>query len=336
METLWLALLGFLFAGYFVLGGYDYGVGMLLPVLGRDERERRRLLNALGPFFLGNEVWLIAAAGVLFGAFPHLESRLVSGLYPFVVAVLIGLVVGNAAVQLRSRQGTPLGRMVWDGLVVAGGLLPAVALGAAVGAWVRGIPVDAGGNISLGLSYLLNPVVVVWAVTVATLFAAHGATFLALRLPADHAERAGALARRLTVVAGGAVVLAVAVSVGSPQVRSVGNPWLALPVAAAVVALLAAGRSRLAAGRPGWAFACTSVTAASPLLLGAATLYPYVLVSSMGASANLTVGEAAADGATLAMLGWFAIPLFPIIVMYQFWSWWAFRGRLDQHSPTYF
>ncbi|MQA83715.1 MAG: cytochrome d ubiquinol oxidase subunit II [Streptosporangiales bacterium] len=336
METLWLALLGTFFAGYFVLGGYDYGVGMLLPVVGRDDRERRQVLNALGPFFLGNEVWLIAAAGVLFGAFPLLEGRLLSGLYPFVVTILVGLVVGNAAVQLRSRHSGAAGRRFWDGLVVAGGLVPALAWGAAVGAWLRGVPVDAGGHVVFGLTDLVNPVVAAWAAAVAALFTAHGAAFLALRLPGEFAERAREHARRLTVLAGAAVVLAMAVSVASPRVRSVADPLLAAPLAVVVVALLAAARNRLAARRPGWAFAGTSVAAAGPLLLVAAALHPYLLVSSVGESANLTAGQAAADPATLALLGAFAIPLVPVIAAYQFWSWWAFRGRLDGRSLTYF
>lgn len=195
LEIAWYALLGLLLAGYFVLGGFDYGVQMLQPALGEGERGRRSMLGALGPFFLGNEVWLVAFAGVLFGAFPFLEGTLLSGLYPLITAIVLGIVIGNAAVQLRSRPVSAWARRIWDALVVIGGVVPAVAWGLVIGVLLGGVSLGAGGSFALVGSDLLTPFVLLCAGTTGVLFAAHGATFLALRARGRLAERAAEIGR---------------------------------------------------------------------------------------------------------------------------------------------
>lgn len=216
LEIVWLALLGLLLAGYFVLGGYDYGVQLLHPFLGRDENERRSTLAALGPFFLGNEVWLVGFAAVLFGAFPVLEGTLLSGMYPLVAAIVLGVVVGNAAVQLRSRYPGAAARRIWDVLIAAGGAVPAVSWGLLLGAVLRGVPLAADGSFRLTLPLLLDPFVLLCGATTATLFAAHGAAFLSLRTVGDLAAHAARAARSLLAVA--AVLVAGSAVAGSAEI----------------------------------------------------------------------------------------------------------------------
>lgn len=332
LETAWLALLGFLLCGYFALGGYDYGVQMLQPIIGRDVPGRRAMLGALGPFFLGNEVWLVAFAGVLFGAFPFLEGALLSGMQPLVVVILVGIVVGNAAVQLRSRAGSR-GVHVWDGLVVFGGLVPAASWGLFVGVLLTGVPRGADGVFALGASTLLDPFVLLCGVSGIALFAAHGAAFLSVRTHGDLGERAADLARPLLPAS--IAVVAVTFAVGAVRLRPT-NPVPAIVLGAAVVVALALARWALARDRHGRAFTATCFATALPVLLLGAAHYPYVLASTEGQRFSMTAAQGAADSATLAVLGGFGVVLVPVIIAYQSWSWWTFRGRVHRQTATYF
>lgn len=340
LETLWLALLGLLLAGYFVLGGYDYGVQMLHPFLGdRDGQKTERTsrntaLDAMAPFFLGNEVWLVAFAGVLFGAFPHLEGHLLPGLYPLIVAILVGLVLGNAAIQLRGRAHSARARRYWDGLVVFGGALPALCWGLVVGLLLHGVPGRADGTFHIGFGDVLTPFVLACGVTTVLLFAAHGAAFVALRSApelAAEARRRGAALLRATGAAGSLAVLLTLFGTGASMTNRVTSAVLAVLFAAA----LAGAWWFLSHGHHIRAFAATCCATALPVLLVGAGQYPYVLISTTP-SAGLTIQEAAADGATLKILAAFGVVLIPVILAYQTWSWWAFRGRTGRRHPRYF
>jgi cytochrome d ubiquinol oxidase subunit II len=329
MEIAWLLVLGFLVAGYFALAGYDYGVQLLLPAIGRDECTRRTALAALGPFFFGNEVWLVGAAGVLFGAFPHLEGTLISGLYPLVVAVLCGLVLGKAAVQLRGRVTGHRARRWFDVLTVAGGAVAAVGWGLVVGTLLHGVPLGPDGSFRLGAAELLDPFVLLCGVTSGALAAGHGAVFLAVRTRGGLAARAAALARPLLAAA---VLAAAATGVaGGAALRWNGT---AAAVAVVLVLCIAAARWLIAADRARWAFALTSLALALAVPLLAAASHPYLVVSTVDPRLGMTVAHGAADGATLALLAGFGVVVLPVVLGYQAWSWWAFRGRVE--SPGWF
>ncbi|MGY0056405.1 cytochrome d ubiquinol oxidase subunit II [Streptomyces sp. LZ34] len=343
LETLWLALLGLLLAGYFVLGGYDYGVQMLHPFLGgsrggQDGQEAERsgrngALDAIAPFFLGNEVWLVAFTGVLFGAFPHLEGSLLPGLYPLIVAILVGLVLGNAAIQLRGRAHSARGRRCWDALIVFGGALPALCWGLVLGLLLHGVPRRADGTFHIGPGDVLTPFVLTCGVTTALLFAAHGAAFLALRSGpelASRARRRGATLLRDAGAVGSLALLLTLFGAGATMTNRVTSAVLAVLFAAA----LAGAWWYLSRGHHGRAFVATCCATALPVLLVGAGHYPYVLVSSAGA--GLTVHKAVTDGATLKILTAFGVVLIPVILAYQTWSWWAFRGRTGRRHPSYF
>ncbi|MEU6676200.1 cytochrome d ubiquinol oxidase subunit II [Streptomyces sp. NPDC046925] len=348
LETAWLALLGLLLAGYFVLGGYDYGVQMLHPFLGGRDGEsdrdgdgdgdgdgtnRNAALDAIAPFFLGNEVWLVAFAGVLFGAFPHLEGTLLSGLYPLIVAILVGLVLGNAAIQLRRRASTARGRRRWDVLIVCGGALPAVCWGLVVGLLLHGVPRRAGGSFHIGPGDVFSPFTLACGVTTALLFAAHGTAFVALRSGPELASRSrhlGALLLRGAAAVGALALLLTLFGAGA----SMTNRATSAVIAALFAAALAGAWWFMTHGHSVPAFAATCCATALPVLLVGAGHYPYLLISSAGT--GLTVDHAVTDGATLQILSAFGVLVVPVVLAYQSWSWWAFRGRTGQRHPSYF
>ncbi|GAA4447245.1 hypothetical protein GCM10023148_53590 [Actinokineospora soli] len=224
MVTLWFVLLGALFAGYFALAGADYGTALLLRTA--PPGRRREVLAATGPFFLGNEVWLVAAVGVMFGAFPRLEGELLSALYPVLVLVLAALVAFTAAVQLRSRLGDG-GKAGWDALIFGGAAVVALGWGVFLGALLAGLPLDAAGHRT---GSIFSPVVVLSAPAFTALVAAHGAVFLRWRSTVDVRR----LVVPLTRLAAGLVALVVVAAV--VLVDGV-EPLVALPGAAAVIGL---------------------------------------------------------------------------------------------------
>ncbi|MGN9807904.1 cytochrome d ubiquinol oxidase subunit II [Micromonospora sp. BQ11] len=334
MELAWYALLGAFFAGYLVLGGYDYGVGLLLARR-TAPADRRATLNAVGPFFLGNEVWLVAAVGILFGAFPTLEGELLSGLYPAVVGALTGVILVTVGVQLRSRPAGAGARSAWDRVVAVGGLLAALGWGAVLAGLLQGVPLHADGHVT-GVTHLFTPFAASVGLALVALVAAHGATFLTLRLPVADAAPAGRLARRLIPVALAAVGAATVLGLLSEGVRAAAQrPAVGVLLLALLVAALLGARVALARRRPGLAFAATSAALALPVVLVGATLWPYALVSTVDPAASLTVADAAASEPTLRLLGWLTVPLVPALLGFQAMCWWVFRGRTDGRAPVY-
>ncbi|MFI1917916.1 cytochrome d ubiquinol oxidase subunit II [Nocardia sp. NPDC020380] len=327
---MWLALLGFLLSGYFVLGGYDYGTQLLYPFVTRSERERRTVRGALGPFFFGNEVWLVAFAGVLFGAFPFLEGELLSGLYPLLVTVLLGLVVGKAAVQLRGRMTGAAARRLWDALIVIGGVVPAAGWGMVAGVLLHGVPVRSDGTYALDWSSVVNPFVLLAGLSGVLLLGAHGAAFLSIRVGGLATQRIQRAVRPLLCAA----VVAVAVTVASARDTAITEPWVALALASVLITALLAGLVAATRGRYALAFAATSIAAALPVPLIGAGLHPYLLVSAV--RQGITVTHAAADSATLTVLLPLAAVIVPIILAYQVWSWRLFRGRVEDRTLGYF
>ncbi|GAA2095634.1 cytochrome d ubiquinol oxidase subunit II [Streptomyces albiaxialis] len=339
LESVWLALLGLLLGGYFVLGGYDYGVQMLAlrpggEKAGHEKAGQRDTVSAMAPFFLGNEVWLVAFVGVLFGAFPHLEGHLLSGLYPVFAALVLGLVLGGAAVQLRGRARGAGAHRVWSALLVLGGALPALCWGLVLGLLTRGVPRRADGSFHIGPDEVLHPYVLACGLAAVLLFAAHGATFLALRGGPELADGARRTARTLLRATLAAAVLPALLTLAGAG-AALRHPGTASVLLALLLAALAATRWLLAGrGTPGRAFAVSCCAALLPVPLLGAGQYPYVLAARGGG--GITVGEAAADEVTLRTLLAFGVVLVPVILAYQAWNWWVFRGRTGLRHPRYF
>jgi cytochrome bd ubiquinol oxidase subunit II len=322
LATFWFALIAVLWIGYFVLEGFDFGVGILLPVLGRDNADRRLMINTIGPVWDGNEVWLLTAGGATFAAFPLWYASLFSGFYLALLLILVALIVRGVCFEFRGKVDSPRWRARWDAAIFAGSALPAVLWGVAFANIVRGVPLNASHVYTGNLLTLLNWYGLLGGLVTLTLFALHGAIFLALKTEGPLRLRARALAVRIAVVT---VPLAAAFLIVS-QV-SHGKAWTDVTAAVAAVALLAAVGAA-ARGREGWAFLGTAVTLAFAVVTLFGDLYPYVLPSTTAAAYGLTVTNASSSHYTLTVMTWVAVIFTPVVLAYQGWTYWVFRQRL--------
>ncbi|MEU4717763.1 cytochrome d ubiquinol oxidase subunit II [Micromonospora purpureochromogenes] len=322
LTTVWFLLVAVLFTGYFILEGFDFGVGMLLPVLGRDDRERRVLINTIGPVWDGNEVWLITAGGAMFAAFPEWYATLFSGFYLPLLLILLALIARGVAFEYRHKRPEASWKRRWDTAIFVGSVVPAVLWGVAFANILRGVPLDADHEYVGGLVDLLHPYALLGGVTTAALFLTHGAVFLALKTTGEIRQRAGALAVRLGV---GTAVAAVAFLTWTLTIRSsTAAVVFAVGAALALLGGLAAARVR----REGWAFTGTAVAIGLAVATLFAALFPNVLPSTLDAAGTLTATNAASTPYTLKIMTWVAVVFTPIVLAYQGWTYWVFRKRI--------
>lgn len=325
LTTVWFVLIAVLWIGYFVLEGFDFGVGILLPVLSKSEKERRLMINTIGPVWDGNEVWLLVAGGATFAAFPEWYATLFSGFYVALFVILVALIIRGVAFEYRGKRPDSAWKAWWDKAIFVGSLLPALLWGVAFGNIVRGVPIaEVDGNLEFVGSFfdLLNPYALLGGLVTLTLFTAHGAIFIALKTDGDIRGRARALAERVGLVA---AVLAVAFLVWTYLI----NPDTAFAVLAALAALCLVGA--LAAnrvGREGYAFLGTALTLALAVAALFVNLYPNVMPSSIDEAFNLTIDNASSTELTLTIMTWVAVVFTPIVLLYQGWTYWVFRRRL--------
>jgi cytochrome bd ubiquinol oxidase subunit II len=328
LTDVWFALIAVLWCGYFVLEGFDFGVGMLLPVLGRTDTERRVLVNTIGPVWDGNEVWLLVAGGATFAAFPEWYATLFSGFYLPLLLILLALIIRGVAFEYRGKVDDPHWRRRWDACIVVGSLVPALLWGVAFGNILRGVKIDADGEYVGGFFDLLNPYSLLGGLTTLTLFALHGAVFLALRTTGDLRRRAARLAGRIVLAT---VPVAAAFLLWTQLRDGTVTSWLLAAVAA--VALLAAVPA-IRAGREGRAFAMTAVTILVATVTLFVTLYPNVMPSTLDPAYSLTVDNASSTRYTLKVMTWVAVVFTPIVLVYQGWTYWVFRRRIGvEHIP---
>ncbi|MFG2561807.1 cytochrome d ubiquinol oxidase subunit II [Streptomyces sp. NPDC048496] len=334
-HTLWYALLGLLLAGYLALDGITLGTGIVGRWLARDDAERHTVAAATGPFFLGNEVWLVAAAGITLGGFPGLESSVLSGMYPLVVAGVAAVLVREAAMQFRRRVPGARWRGFWDAVFLLTCVLIALTWGTLGGALLGALPLQ-GGHLALDPGLLLRPLPVLSALTAVAVFTLHATVFLAVRTEGGLAARATRTAGRLALVAAGLAVLTAVAAVADGTARA----GLLRPVPAAVLLLAAVAAlllaPRLAARGRASAPLVSGLAALAPVPLLGAAHYPQALVSGAGPHENLSVAEAAAAPSTLAVVGPVVLLVLPVLLAFQAMQWWAFRAKADDRSPAYF
>ncbi|RCV54032.1 cytochrome d ubiquinol oxidase subunit II [Marinitenerispora sediminis] len=333
LPVIWFVAIAILWTGYFVLEGFDFGVGALLPVVGRDNTDRRVMINSIGPVWDGNEVWLITAVGAMFAAFPAWYASMLSGLYLPLLLILLALIVRGVAFEYRGKVDTDRWRAAWDRAIVAGSVLPAVLWGVVFGNLVRGLRVDADQIVVGGLSDLLNPYSLLGGLTTLALFTLHGAVFLTLKTDGPVRRRARTAVLRTALAA----VPLLAVFLAWTQFAH-GRAWTA-PLAALAAIALVAGVLLAARGREGWSFAATAtaIAAATALLFG--SLFPDVLPSTIDPAYNLTVRNAASAEYTLTVISWVTLVALPVVIGYQAWSYWVFRRRVTREhiepAPAY-
>jgi cytochrome d ubiquinol oxidase subunit II len=331
LNTIWFVLVAILFTGFFFLEGFDYGVGILLPFLGKDDSERRRILNTIGPFWDGNEVWLIVAGGAIFAAFPHWYATMFSGLYLALFFVLLALIVRAVGFEFRSKDKNPGWRKVWDWLIFAGSLVPALLWGVALGNLIRGLKIDASMHYVGTFWDLLNPYALVGGLTTVGIFTLHGALFLNLKSTEEIEARSLGAAARLWIPA---AVLVLAFTVGGYFVTDMSARLGLLPG----LIPLAAGLAALAAGwfirgrRTGWAFAMTGLSIILSVTTVFVGLYPRVMPSSLNPDWSLTIYNASSSDYTLRVMSVVALIFVPIVLAYQAWNYYVFRQRIGRET----
>ena len=324
LTDIWFLLIAVLWTGYFVLEGFDFGVGMLLRVLSRDNTDRRVLINTIGPVWDGNEVWLLVAGGATFAAFPLWYASLFSGFYLALLVILVALIIRGVAFEFRGKIDSDRWRRGWDIAIMVGSALPALLWGVAFGNIVRGVPLDADHYFTGNFFTLLNPYALLGGLTTLTVFAFHGAVFVALKTEGEVRARAKALTWPL----GGAAILFGASFLLRTQV-AYGTGWTWVPVLVAAVALIAAVFAART-GREGWAFAGTAVTIVATTVTLFGALYPDVLPASNDAANSLTTTNASSTPYTLEIMTWVAVFFTPVVLAYQAWTYWVFRKRVSR------
>jgi cytochrome d ubiquinol oxidase subunit II len=328
LETLWFVLIGVLWGGYFLLEGFDFGVGMLLPVLPRDERERSLMFEAIGPVWDGNEVWLVVAAGATFAAFPAWYATMFSGLYIALLLILVLLIVRVVSFEWREKRDGPRWRTTWLWVNTIGSFGAPFLWGLALANLIHGVPLNSSRAFSGDFFDLFSAYTVVAGLAVVSVFALHGATYLRLRTVGDFCERAAAMARRLSVPAAilGIAVVAWTVVVAHDRNSRGILPTLVPAALTAIVLILALGlvRSR----RSGWAFTATALGAVGFVATIFTGLYPRVLVSNPTFANSLTISNAASGHYALEVITIVAAIFVPLLLVYQGWTYYVFRRRL--------
>jgi cytochrome d ubiquinol oxidase subunit II len=328
LNTLWFILIAVLYIGFFVLEGFDFGVGMLLPFLGKDDTQRRVIINTIGPHWDANEVWLLTAGGATFAAFPQWYATLFSGFYLPLFLLLIALILRGVAFEFRSKDDNPTWRAAWDWAIFIGSLLPALLLGVAFANLVRGVPIDGQMQYVGGFFNLLNPYALIAGVTTIAVFLFHGAIFLQMKASGEVQARAQALSRRLWLPASALqFLLMIATYIFTGILERLGlNPGI-IPVTG-VAAMLASGYF-VRKDRPGWAFVLTSVSIAFALVTMFLIMFPDVMISSLDPAWSLTIYNASSSDYTLRTMTVVTLIFLPFVLAYQAWSYWIFRQRVS-------
>ncbi|PPG83531.1 MULTISPECIES: cytochrome d ubiquinol oxidase subunit II [unclassified Rathayibacter] len=329
LAVLWFWIVAFFFIGYFVLDGFDFGVGMSLPFLGRDDTDRRVLINTIGPVWDLNETWVIVAGAALFAAFPEWYATLFSGFYLPLLLILLALIARGVSFEYRHQRPEAQWKRRFDAMIVVGSAVPAFLWGVAFANIVQGVPMDADHNFTGTVLDLLNPYALLGGATTLLLFFTHGVVFVALKTEGEIRERA----RRLATRAGLLTVVVAAVFLAWTNLGQGSTASWALSAGAA--ATLVGGWLAITRGREGRAFALLAGTIALAVLALFATLFPAVMPASNVPAYGLTIENASSTPYTLTVMSWTALVFVPLIVGYQAWTYWIFRKRISRaHIPV--
>ncbi|MFD0591674.1 cytochrome d ubiquinol oxidase subunit II [Catellatospora coxensis] len=329
LADLWFIAVAVLWTGFFILEGFDFGVGMLHGVVGRDDAGRRMAVSSIGPLWDGNEVWLVVAGAAMFAAFPGWYATMFSSLYLALVLVLAALIVRGMSFEYRDKDKHPRWRRTWSTLLTVGSVVALFLLGVGLGDLLHGLPIGADQEFAGTFADLLPPYSLFVGLTFVLLCALHGATFLALKTTADVRERATRLTRRLAPV----TALAVLVYITWSHVISGKGFFPNVIEIAAVLAVLAA--AWLAGdGKEGWAFTATTFAMATSVLVIFTNLYPRVMVSTMGAANDLTLANTASGSYALKVMTVVLVVMLPVVILYQAWTYHVFRQRVTAADVT--
>ena len=330
LAYLWFWIVAFLFVGYFVLDGFDFGVGMSLPFLGKDDIARRQIINTIGPVWDLNETWVIVAGAALFASFPEWYATLFSGFYLPLLAILLALIARGVSFEYRHQRDSATWKRSFDRMIVVGSAVPAFLWGVAFANIVQGVPLDADHEYAGTVLTLLNPYGILGGLTTLSLFFLHGVYFVALKTDGQVRADARALAKKA-----GLLTIALAALFLVWTIVNAANA--AAPLLLAVVALSGVAALTLIGSwvanlrdREGTAFtlgAVTIVTAVAALFFA---LFPNVMPSTLAEGSSLTIANASSTEYTLTIMSWAALIFLPLILAYQGWTYWVFRKRVTR------
>jgi len=328
----WFIVIAILWTGFFVLEGFDFGVGMLHSVVGRNDAERRAAINTIGPLWDGNEVWLIVAGAAMFAAFPGWYATMFSGMYLALVLLLAALIVRGVAFEFRGKHDNAQWRRTWDVSLTVGSVLAPLLIGVALADLLHGLPINSSQDFTGSFWDLLQPYALWTGVTLVLICALHGATFLCLKTTGEMQERSALLARRVAPVTAAFVVGFIIWT----HVTASTTFFLNVIELLAILAVIAAA-CLVYARRDGFAFSATTVTIASCIVTIFVDLYPNVMVSSTNAAYNLTVHNTASTPYSLKAMTVVVVIFLPLVLVYQAWTYYVFRKRIsasDFQPPT--
>ncbi|MFL0247138.1 cytochrome d ubiquinol oxidase subunit II [Candidatus Clostridium stratigraminis] len=332
LGNLWFALIGVLFAGFFFLEGFDFGVGILLPFLGKKDEERRIIINTIGPFWDGNEVWLITAGGAIFAAFPNWYATMFSGFYLALLLILVALILRGVAFEFRSKKESKAWRKNWDTVLFVSSSLLALLWGVAMANLIKGVPIDKTMNYVGGFFDLISIYTLVAGITTLLVFIFHGAVFLSLKTTGEMQKKAVKTAGTVGIYAiAAALILAVLSFVQTDLYNS------KLALAASILALVLLAASWYLAKKDKVKLAM--ITNGLSIVLGVGALFiglfPRVMVSSLSPEFSLTIQKAVSSAKTLSLMTKVALIFVPIVLLYQAWTYWVFRKRVSVKDLEY-
>lgn len=336
LAMIWFVLWGVLWAVYFILDGFDLGVGTLLPFLAKNEGDKRAMLNSTGPFWDGNEVWLISAGGVTFAAFPYAYAQMFSGLYTALMLLLFALIVRGVSFEFRSKVESDAWKNLWDKAHAISSFLPALLLGVAFGNIFQGLPLDDTGFSQAGLFGLLNPYGLAGGILFVVIFTMHGALWLCIRTTGELKARAESLATKIWPVQ---VILTVVFLAYTAVATQLFNNYFLYPVLFVILALPVAGlvlmRTYMGTGKYWMAWGSSCLYIAGTALFGVVGIFPAIIPSNPNPANSLTILNSASSELTLSIMLGVALVFVPIVIAYQAWAYKTFATPLTDSDIHY-
>src|SRR5690625_1570857 len=333
LNELWFLLIAFLFIGFFVLEGFDFGVGSVARFLGKDDAEKRVYINTIGPFWDANEVWIITAGGAMFAAFPHWYATLFSGFYIPLVFMLLALIIRGVSFEFRGKVDSDRWRNTWDWALFIGSILPPVLWGVVIGNFMIGMPIDENKEMVGGFLQFLHPFALLSGVTLLLLCLTHGLQFITIRTVDDLQERARNVGKKLAPVTILFVIVFFIFGLIQTDIFTYhGSAWIALPVFGLVFLILASILN--VKKKDGWAFTMTSLTIIALTASVFIGMFPRVMISSISDANSLTVLTASSGAYTLKLMSYFSLALLPFVLGYQGWSYYVFRQRVKKNEDV--
>ena len=336
METIWFVIWGILWGVYFLLDGYDLGAGALLPFIARDEGDRHRIFNSIGPFWDGNEVWLIAAGGVTFAAFPGTYATMFSSLYSALMLILFALILRGGGIGLREETENPSARKIWDGIFFIGSLVAALLFGVAFANIFKGIPIDAEGVLHGNLLTLLNPYGLLGGLLFLTFFLMHGSIWLALKTNGNFHDRAARLSGYFWTAL---LLLSIIFLIATAFYTGLYENYLNQPILSIIPLLTVVGLilSGVYIKKGAWtkAWTMSSLYIFSATLFGVTGMYPNLLPSSLDPAFSRTIYNSASSPLTLGIMLAVALIFVPLVIIYQSWAYRVFKGKIGGERSGY-